>query len=108
MGFAALLLSIAIGSEVTATALLPRAQSFTSPLWSLVVLAGYGLSIWLLALVVRTLPVSLAYAVWAGAGTAIVATIGFMFLGESMSWIKGGSLALIVIGVVGLNLAGSH
>ena len=108
MGLAVLLLSIAIGSEVTATALLPRAQGFTNPLWSLIVVAGYGLSIWLLALVVRTLPVSLAYAVWAGVGTAVVATIGFMFLGESMNWIKGGSLTLIIVGVVGLNLAGSH
>lgn len=97
---------MAIGVEVVATALLPRAAGFTNPFWSAVVVAGYGLSIWLLALVVRTMPISVAYAIWAGVGTAVVAAVGYFFLGESMDWLKAGSLALIVIGVIGLNLAG--
>ncbi|WP_045876290.1 multidrug efflux SMR transporter [Pseudofrankia sp. DC12] len=98
------LLIAAIGSEVTATALLPRAEGFKDPLWSAVVLVGYGLSIWLLARVVRTLSVSVTYAIWAGVGTAAVAVVGVFFLGESMSWIKTISLALIIAGVIGLNL----
>jgi len=105
---AALLLAAAIASEVVATSLLPRAQGFTDPLWSAVVVAGYALSIWLLAVVVRTLPISVTYAVWAGVGTAVVAVVGFTFLGESMTWLKAASLSLIVLGVVGLNLAGAH
>jgi small multidrug resistance pump len=104
---AAVLLAVAISIEVAATALLPRADGFTNPAWSAVVLGGYGISIWLLALVVRAMPVSVAYAVWAGVGTATVAAIGFLFLDEPMNWLKAGSLALIVLGVVGLNLAGS-
>ena len=106
--WAAVLLAVAIGVEVAATALLPKAQGFTNPLWSLIVVAGYGFSIWLLAIVVRSMPVSIAYAVWAGVGTAVVAVIGFLFLGESMSWFKATSLAMIVLGVVGLNLVASH
>ena len=102
------LLMVAIGVEVGATALLPRAGGFTEPLWSAVVVAGYALSIWMLAVVVRSIPVSIAYAVWAGLGTAAVAVIGFVFLGESMGWLKALSLGLIVLGVVGLNLVGSH
>lgn len=70
--------------------------------------AGYGLSIWLLTLIVRVMPVSVAYAIWAGVGTATVAVIGWMFLGEGMSPVKVISLALIVAGVIGLNLVGSH
>lgn len=105
---AALLLLAAIASEVVATSLLPRAHGFTDPLWSAVVILGYGLSIWLLAVVVRTLPVSVTYAVWAGVGTAIVAVVGAAFLGEPMTWLKAASLTLIVLGVVGLNLAGTH
>ncbi|MFL6109082.1 MAG: DMT family transporter [Marmoricola sp.] len=105
---AAVLLAVAIGVEVAATALLPKAQGFSDPIWSAVVAAGYGLSIWLLALVVRSMPVSVAYAVWAGVGTAVVAVIGVAFLGESMSWVKAGSLALIIAGVVGLNLVAAH
>lgn len=103
---AAILLTAAIGLEVTASALLPRAQGFTDPAWSLAVISGYALSIWLLALVVRTIPVSVAYAVWAGAGTALVAVAGYAFLGEGMSWTKATSLTLIVLGVVGLNATG--
>jgi small multidrug resistance pump len=106
--FAAVLLLMAIGVEVVATALLPRAAGFTQPWWSTVVLSGYALSIWMLAVVVRAMPVSVAYAVWAGLGTAAVAMIGYLFLGESMGWVKAVSLALIVLGVVGLNLVGSH
>ncbi|MET3961207.1 small multidrug resistance pump [Marmoricola sp. OAE513] len=105
---AVVMLSVAIGVEVGATALLPKAAGFTHPFWSLVVVAGYGVSIWLLALVVRSIPVSIAYAVWAGVGTAAVAVIGFAFLGESMSWFKAASLAMIVLGVLGLNLVAAH
>lgn len=102
------LLMAAIGIEVASTALLPRTHGFAQPGWTATVVVGYAVSIWLLALVVRTLPVSIAYAVWSGVGTAIVAAVGFAFLGESMSWLKVSSLALIVAGVVGLNLAGAH
>ena len=82
-------------------------SGFTNPFWSAVVVAGYALSIWLLALVVKTMPVSVTYAIWAGVGTAVVAAVGYLFLGESMSWVKVVSLAMIVAGVVGLNLAGA-
>jgi small multidrug resistance pump len=103
---AVVLLAVAIGIEVVATALLPRAEGFTHPGWSAVVLGGYAVSIWLLALIVRTLPVSITYAVWSGVGTAVVAVIGYWFLGESMGWLKAVSLSLIVAGVIGLNLVG--
>jgi small multidrug resistance pump len=105
---AVVLLMAAIGIEVAATATLPRAAGFTDPLWSGVVLSGYALSIWLLAVVVKSMPVSMAYAVWSGVGTALVAVVGFAFLGESLNWVKALSLAAIVLGVIGLNLAGAH
>lgn len=105
---AAVLLVVAIAAEVTATALLPKAGGFTQPLWSAVVVLGYAVSIWLLAVVVRSIPVSVAYAVWAGLGTAVVAVIGVLFLGESMNALKAASLGFIVLGVVGLNLVASH
>jgi small multidrug resistance pump len=108
MYVAVALLLAAIGIEVAATALLPRSQGFTDPVWSLVVVGGYAASIWLLAIVVRTISVSTAYAVWSGLGTAIVAVIGYLWLGEHMSVLKAASLAMIVLGVVGLNLAGAH
>ena len=105
---AAVILAIAIGIEVVSTALLPKAQGFTDPLWSGVVLAGYAVSIWLLTVVVRTMPVSVAYAIWSGVGTALVAVVGYFFLDEPLGWVKVVSLAMIVVGVVGLNAAGTH
>jgi small multidrug resistance pump len=102
------LLMVAIAVEVVSTALLPKADGFTNPLWSAVVLIGYGCSIWLLTIVVRSMPVSTAYAVWSGLGTALVAVAGYLFLDEPLGWLKVVSLAMIVVGVVGLNLAGSQ
>lgn len=108
MAFAAALLVVAIGIEVVSTTLLPRTAGFTDPQWTAVVLVGYAASIWLLAVVVRTMSVSVAYALWSGLGTALVAALSVVFLGESMTWLKSASLAMIVAGVVGLNLAGAH
>ena len=102
------LLLVAILTEVAATSALPRTQGFRDPLWTALVLTGYAVSIWLLALVVRQLPVSTAYAVWAGLGTAAVAVIGVTLLGERWDWITVSSLAMIVVGVVMLNLHVAH
>ncbi|SDM86425.1 small multidrug resistance pump [Geodermatophilus siccatus] len=101
------LLACAIASEVAATSLLPRTNGFTVPVPTLVVLAGYALSFVLLAQVVETMPVGVAYAVWSGAGTAAVAAIGATFLGQSLSPWQFLGLVLVVAGVVLLNLGGS-
>lgn len=108
MVLTAVLLALAIAVEVAASALLPKADGFTNPWWTAVVLVGYGVAIWLLTVVVRTMPVSVAYAIWAGAGTALVAVVGLVFLGEPFGWVKAVSLAMIVVGVVGINLTGAH
>ena len=102
-----ILLIIAILAEVTATLSL-RAAGNGSTLALVVVVAGYVGSLALLAVVVKHLEVSVAYAVWAGAGTALVALFGVMMLGEPATAIKVASLSLIIVGVVGLNLSGAH
>jgi small multidrug resistance pump len=103
-----LLLVAAIGVEVVSTASLPRTQGFRDPWWTFFVLVGYALSIWLLALVVKHLSVSVAYAVWSGLGTAGIAVIGVLFLGERIDLVKAAALAMIIVGVVVLNLHGAH
>lgn len=108
MGLALALLMVAIGIEVGATAALPRADGFHDPFWTAVVLIGYAVSIWLLALVVRELPVSVAYAIWAGLGTAAIAVVGVVALGEQWDLTKVAALSLIIVGVVVLNLHGAH
>jgi small multidrug resistance pump len=102
-----LLLACAIAAEVGATSLLPRAHSFTVLAPSIAVVVGYVLSFVLLARVVETVPVAVAYAIWSAAGTAAVAAIGATFLGQSLSGWQLGGLALVVVGVVLLQLGGS-
>lgn len=108
MGVAMALLMVAIGIEVGATAALPRTDGFQHPLWTPVVLLGYAVSLWLLAVVVRQVPVSVAYAIWAGLGTAAIAVVGVVLLGEHWDLTKAVALSLIIVGVVVLNLQGAH
>ena len=103
---AQLLLGIAIGSEVTATLslrLAGRGHSIAIP----VVVVGYAISFGLLAVVLRSLDVGFVYAIWAGVGTAVVALAGILMFGESASPLKLVSVATVVAGVIGLNLAGA-
>jgi small multidrug resistance pump len=102
------LLVTAIAVEVGSTAALPRTQSFRDPVWTVVVLGGYALSVWLLAVVIRHIPVSVAYAAWAGLGTAGIAVVGVVVLGESWDLLKVLALLMIIGGVLILNLGGVH
>ncbi|MFT4009845.1 MAG: multidrug efflux SMR transporter [Nocardioidaceae bacterium] len=102
------LLVAAIAAEIAATANLSRAEGFRNPLWSALVVIGYAVSIFLLAVVVKHIPVSVTYALWSGVGTAVVAVIGVLWLGESFSLTKVAALAMIITGVVLLNLQTAH
>lgn len=102
-----LALVLAILLEVMATLSL-KAAGGGSLLASAVVAVGYLGSFALLAVVLKTIEVGTTYAIWAGAGTALIAAIGMVALGEAVSAVKVGSLALIVAGVIGLNLTGAH
>ncbi len=101
-------LALAIAVEVTATIALRYSEGLTR-LWpSVVSLIGYVLSLGLLARALLTIPVSTAYAVWAGVGTAAVAAIGMIALGEPASLLKIVAIGLVVAGVVLLNVSGAH
>jgi small multidrug resistance pump len=101
-------LAAAIATEVIGTVFLRYTDGFTRPLLSTLVVVAYGVSLWLTALALRELEVSLAYAVWAGVGTAAVAMIGMAALGETVNALKVASIALVIGGVVGLNLSGAN
>ena len=105
MGMPVLFLSIAIAAEVAGTIALKYTDGFTRIGPSAIVVAGYGLSFWMLALVLKALPIGLTYAVWAAVGTALIAAIGIVAFGEPAGLLKMLSLGLIIAGVVGLNLA---
>jgi small multidrug resistance pump len=101
------LLAIAIISEVIGTISLKYAEGFTRLVPSLLVIAGYGAAFVLLSLVLaRGLPVGIVYGIWAACGVALVAIIGVLFLGETLTWIQGLGLALIVVGVLAIEMGG--
>jgi small multidrug resistance pump len=106
-----LFLGIAIVSEVVGTSALKASEGFTC-LWpSLLVVAGYGISFYFLSLVLKTIPVGVAYAVWSGAGIALIVWIGWAFFGQSLDVPGILGLLLIVAGVLVLNLfskSGTH
>ncbi|GJF30803.1 QacE family quaternary ammonium compound efflux SMR transporter [Kitasatospora sp. NE20-6] len=103
-----LLLALAIAAEVCATSLLKLTDGF-SRLWpSLGVAAGYVLSFLLLGRALRQIPVSVAYAVWSGAGTVAVAAIGAVFFAEPLGRAQWFGIALVVLGVAVINLRGSR
>ena len=101
-----LLLSLAILAEVGATIALRVSDGFSRPMPSAIVVVGYGISFWFLALALKDIPVSLTYAIWSGVGTALVAVAGVVAFGETMNAMKLASLAIIVLGVAGLSAAG--
>jgi small multidrug resistance pump len=99
----------AIASEVVATASLKLSNGLTRPAPSVVVAVGYLLSFVLLAQALKLqLQVSIAYAIWSGVGTAAITVIGMLLLNEPLTAGKALGIALVIGGVVTLNLAGAH
>ncbi|MDT0319145.1 DMT family transporter [Streptomyces millisiae] len=103
-----LTLAAAIASEILATTLMKYSDGF-SRLWpSVGTVAGYLVAFALLAQVLKSMEVGSAYAIWSGVGTAVVALVGMLFLGEAASLAKVLGVALVVAGVVTLNVGGAH
>jgi small multidrug resistance pump len=104
-----LMLAGAILTEVVATSALKLSEGLSRLLPSIVVAVGYILSFVLLSQALKLhLQVSIAYAVWSGAGTAAIAVIGVLLLDEPINLAKVIGIALVILGVVVLNLATPH
>ena len=102
MGY--LYLAIAIVFEVIATNALKASEEFTKLVPSIIVVVGYGSAFYFLSLVLKTIPVGIAYATWAGVGialVAIVAAIAFKQIPDLPAII---GMVLIVSGVVVINV----
>lgn len=97
-------LSIAIVAEVIGTSFLKEAAGFTRPLPSVIVIVGYVVAFYFLGLALRTLPVGIAYAVWAGAGVALIALVGWVVFGQRLDAAAVAGILLIVAGVAVINL----
>lgn len=99
-----LLLALAIGLEVAGTTCMKYSAGLTRPLPSLGIVVFYLGAFSALTLALRQLEVGIAYAIWAGVGTALIALIGVLLFGERLTVLKLVSLVLIIAGVVGLQI----
>ncbi|TVM03383.1 MAG: hypothetical protein CV087_05405 [Candidatus Brocadia sp. WS118] len=101
-----LYLILAILLEVSGTTCLKLSQGFTKTLPSILLFILYGCSFSAFSLALKKIEVSVAYAVWSGVGTTLIATVGILWFREPLSAVKIISIGLIIIGVIGLRLSG--
>jgi small multidrug resistance pump len=99
-----LTLGLAIVAEVIGTSALKASNGFSNLLPSIVVIVGYGVAFFCLSLTLRQMPIGIAYAVWSGAGTALIALIGIVLYKQRLDMPAIIGIGLIVTGVLVLNL----
>jgi small multidrug resistance pump len=97
-------LSIAIVAEVIGTSSLKTADGFTKLGPSILVVVGYSVAFYCLSFVFKTVPVGTAYAIWSGAGIALISIIGIVFFQQVLDWPAVIGIALIIAGVAMINL----
>ncbi len=98
------LLLVAITAEVIATTALSRSDGLTRLVPSLITLVGYGIAFWCLAIVLRTIPTGIAYAVWSGFGIVLITAVAWLFYGQKLDTPAIIGLGLIIAGVLIVNL----
>jgi small multidrug resistance pump len=93
-------LAISIIAEVIGTSALKASEGFTK-LWpSVVVVVGYGVAFHFLSLTLKTIPIGVAYAIWAGAGISLVAIVGWVLFEQKLDAAAIIGMCLIITGVV--------
>ncbi len=99
-----LYLFFAITGEIIGTTALKASDGFTRLTPSLLAIVGYGVGFYFLALVLRSIPLGITYAIWSGVGVAAVTLIGWWLYGQRLDWAALVGIGLIVAGVLVLNL----
>jgi small multidrug resistance pump len=102
-----LYLTIAIISEVIGTAALKASEEFTRLIPSLIVVVGYALAFFFLTLTLRTIPVGIAYAVWAGCGIVLICALSWVLYKQALDVPALIGVALIAAGVIVINVFSS-
>lgn len=99
------MVGLAIAAEIVAAFALRSSNGFTRPLQTFLALTAFASAFYLISIALVELPVSTVYPVWAGGGTAGVALLGVLALHERASLEKVFGIALLVAGIVVLNIA---
>lgn len=99
-----LLLGLAVTFEIAGALGLRFSEGFTLLIPTGLALVAFALALFLVSHVMKELPVSIAYPIWAGGGTAGVALIGVLVLGEGLTALKALGIGLVMVGVVLVNM----
>lgn len=100
-------LALAIACEIAGTICLRLSDGFSKWPYIIGIAAGYGLAFWFLSLSLKLgMPLGMAYAIWAGLGTAIIAVVGILVFKEPLALLQWLGICCIIVGVVLLNLGG--
>lgn len=102
MGY--LYLAIAIIAEVLGTSALKASEEFTKPIPSITVVIGYGIAFYFLSLVLKTMPVGMAYAIWSGLGIVLITIVGIVVFNQKIDLPAVIGMSFIVCGVIIMNL----
>ena len=100
----AIIFFFAVLSEVIATTALKLSEGFTKLAPSIIVVVGYGLSFYLLALSLKVMPIGTAYALWSGIGIVLTVLAGMILWREPLDWARGIGIFLIIAGIIMINL----
>lgn len=99
-----MILTCAIIAEVIATSALARSDGFGRLVPSLIAIVGYSLALWLLSIVLRTVPAGVAYAIWSGLGVVLIALVAWLWYRQPLDLPAIIGIGLIMSGVVVINL----
>ena len=97
-------LALAILAEVLGTSALKASEAFTKPLPSMGVVVGYGVAFYCLSLVLKTIPVGMAYAIWSGMGIVLITIVGAVIFHQKVDAPAIIGMALIICGVAIMNI----
>jgi small multidrug resistance pump len=97
-------LGVAIALEVIGTTLLQQSQQFTRPWPTLGMALCYGAAFYFLSVVLRTMPVGIAYAIWSGLGIVLISTIGVVLFRQTLDAAALIGLGFIIVGVIIVNV----
>lgn len=97
-------LVIAVVAEVIATSALKASEEFSKPIPTIIVVLGYGMAFYLLTLVLRTIPIGIAYALWSGLGIVLVALVGALYYKQSLDLPAMLGIGFILAGVFIVNI----
>lgn len=99
-----ILLFIAITGEVIATTALRASDGFTRLLPSVIVVVGYAVAFYFLALTLKTIPVGISYAIWAGVGIVLISLLSWIVFDQTLDTPALIGMGLIVAGVIVINV----